>query len=605
MRWWSQPFAAEGSSTSEGIKNLLGRPDLDPLVVLVREAAQNSWDARRGDFVDFSIDVRRLGARAGAWQHLLLPEPDLLTGMRLAENLAPDSMVVRVSDRGTTGLGGPIRADLPLSPGTSPDFVSFIRNVGEPRDTALGGGTFGFGKGIFYGLSRSSTLIVRTRCLVEGAPQVRLMGAALGHSFDGATHRYTGRHWWGDVVDNVPDPLLDERAEQVAVELGLEPFEDDFGTDVLVLGADLGLIGEDDELRPRTPNEAAEMLASAILWHLWPKCTTRGTRHGMSFAVRTDEMALELPEPSTIAELLPFVQALHALDSDDSCEAFVTGPTTVGHYARADTIAPLRPTRTWLPLAAPFEGRAHHCALMRQAELVVKYVEGPVPIEEMLQYGAVFRASADADEHFAKSEPPTHDDWISRGLEPVARRIVHGTLVRVGKKLAALAPLGEGADADHSAALGALSGRLAPLIPTIGGGGAASHQRRPGREGSQPRLRPRARLVDEPAFRLTPSGPRIVATVEVDPWAQALDVTLVAQVLVEGGSPEGDAPDGGSRPEVLGWGLESSAEMELSTYGPLLRLPADAPRRWTVLVRPAADAVTGLAVTADERSEDS
>ncbi len=35
-----------GSMMSIGILNQLGRPNLDTLAVLVREAVQNSWDAR-------------------------------------------------------------------------------------------------------------------------------------------------------------------------------------------------------------------------------------------------------------------------------------------------------------------------------------------------------------------------------------------------------------------------------------------------------------------------------------------------------------------------------------------------------------------------------
>lgn len=74
-RWWSQPFAPEGSAAAEGIVKQLGRPALDPLTVLVREAAQNSWDARLSDgLVEFGIDVRVLGDDIGAWRSLLLPD---------------------------------------------------------------------------------------------------------------------------------------------------------------------------------------------------------------------------------------------------------------------------------------------------------------------------------------------------------------------------------------------------------------------------------------------------------------------------------------------------------------------------------------------------
>ena len=43
-------FSPTGNIASEGMRNQLGRPKLDRLAVLVREAAQNSWDAKAEDF---------------------------------------------------------------------------------------------------------------------------------------------------------------------------------------------------------------------------------------------------------------------------------------------------------------------------------------------------------------------------------------------------------------------------------------------------------------------------------------------------------------------------------------------------------------------------
>ncbi|WP_173041125.1 hypothetical protein [Phytohabitans flavus] len=44
-----------------------------------------------------------------------------------------------MSDRGTVGLGGPLRAGQRPSDSERPDFVQFIRNVGEPSDHEFGG----------------------------------------------------------------------------------------------------------------------------------------------------------------------------------------------------------------------------------------------------------------------------------------------------------------------------------------------------------------------------------------------------------------------------------------------------------------------------------
>src|SRR5699024_7625365 len=181
-RWWSQPFPPEGGQTAEGIKRQLGRPGLDEYAVLVREAAQNSWDARREDseVIDFSITLRRLDRTAKAWRDRFAPGTLSTEGMGLLDRMDSQSWVLTVSDRGTSGLGGPIRADERSRPGEVADFVQFIRNVGEPRDKSMGGGTYGFGKGIFYRISRAGVIIVDTLNDEEDERSRRLMGAALG-----------------------------------------------------------------------------------------------------------------------------------------------------------------------------------------------------------------------------------------------------------------------------------------------------------------------------------------------------------------------------------------------------------------------------------------
>lgn len=68
--WHSQTFPPEGASAAEGIRNQLGRPELDLLTILVRESAQNSWDARTGHAaVDYHLDLKIVSpAHAPAWR---------------------------------------------------------------------------------------------------------------------------------------------------------------------------------------------------------------------------------------------------------------------------------------------------------------------------------------------------------------------------------------------------------------------------------------------------------------------------------------------------------------------------------------------------------
>lgn len=154
--WSSQTFPPEGASAAEGVRNQLGRPELDLLTILVREAAQNSWDARRTDVpsVDFRLSIGAVSAaHLATWRDLLLRNAPLDGDLPLRRILRKsDIRTLSVSDRGTSGLGGPTRAD--VLHGDNHDFISFVRNIGEPRDKEFGGGTYGFGKGILSVVDR-------------------------------------------------------------------------------------------------------------------------------------------------------------------------------------------------------------------------------------------------------------------------------------------------------------------------------------------------------------------------------------------------------------------------------------------------------------------
>src|SRR5690606_26852557 len=114
----------------------------------------------REEPVDYRIDLGTVSpAHAAAWRDLLTCNAPSREHLPLRPSLnGPVIRVMTVSDRGTTGLGGPTRADSAVT--RNHDFVSFVRNVGEPRDNELGGGTYGFGKGVFYLVSQAGTILV-------------------------------------------------------------------------------------------------------------------------------------------------------------------------------------------------------------------------------------------------------------------------------------------------------------------------------------------------------------------------------------------------------------------------------------------------------------
>ncbi len=57
LELFSESVSPNGNIQAPGIINQLGRPNLDPITILVREAVQNSWDARANNnqTVNFSL----------------------------------------------------------------------------------------------------------------------------------------------------------------------------------------------------------------------------------------------------------------------------------------------------------------------------------------------------------------------------------------------------------------------------------------------------------------------------------------------------------------------------------------------------------------------
>jgi hypothetical protein len=160
----SETFPATGAVASEGVQNQLGRARLDRISLLVREAIQNSWDARAETGpVRFSLDSWVMTqAQHSALRNIVLHERAPATEIPHHVLQTGSVRVLTVRDEGTVGLGGPTRADLEAPDDPATDFVDFMRNVGQPPDHELGGGTYGFGKAAYYLASSVRAICVYT-----------------------------------------------------------------------------------------------------------------------------------------------------------------------------------------------------------------------------------------------------------------------------------------------------------------------------------------------------------------------------------------------------------------------------------------------------------
>jgi hypothetical protein len=461
---WAAPFAP-GVINADGLRKLLGASDHDALSLLVRETIQNSWDAARdsdgsallpGTTPYFGLSLRTLSKNQHAALSSMLGREEVrgLEGLnRVVKGDQP--MVLEIIDRNTKGLGGPIDNRKEVPQGQRTDFVDLVFNIGAPQGIDFGGGTFGFGKVATYALSSASTVIIASRPLEAGGKlgRLRLIGSAIGDSYAENGLRFTGRHWWGVTVDGTVAPLEGEEADSMAAAVfDAAPDTRTTGTTIMVLDPKLSeLPRHNSEATGLTPSEAVNRMVSALLWSAWPKLlrTPGDGAIPMDIEVLLEGRTVFIPNP---AETHPFIGFSHALqivrleqsknrrrsssarlELPKDPRLYVTREAVaefrtkrpdqvVGYAAVAETVnVPGTPRWEGDPLVSEsmgIIGAPHHLALMRQAELVVRYDSGPQHPDSAFgaSWGGAFRAESDVDADFAAAEPPTHDRWVSGGL---------------------------------------------------------------------------------------------------------------------------------------------------------------------------------------------
>jgi hypothetical protein len=584
---------------------------VDPLTVFVRETAQNSWDARLpGGPTTYRLELTTVSpTHRPAWERLLTPPPQAQPFLGVGRAVrTPNLRLLSVVDRGTKGLGGPTRADELAQ--DRRDWVSFVLNVGEKRDTFQGGGTYGYGKAVLYRLSQVGTILVYTR---TEEPDVgltsRLIGIALGDSFDSRERAdaearpFTGRHWWGDVQDGHVEPLTGTEADSVARSLGLRPFaEGESGTTLTVLDPDL----EDFE----DLDSAAQHLANTIAWQMWPIMLPERGDNRLAPAVVAGGRTFDVPDPARTYPLRMFVSAYRRLPTERGTTLECGNPRQrLGRFAlERAVVVPLSPDAvTQAAGYAGVDGDPHHVCLMRSPELVVRYHEGPVPGSVNKAYAGVFRADDELDDIYAASEPPTHDQWVHEQLTGHAKTFVRVTFTRLREQLSAFrAPTTTTTSTSGGVALGAASNFLGGLVaaafaepeglPTGGGpsgtggsrtGGGAPGGGREGRPSPVPRDRVRVSVVGEPRVEDRAGEVVVVQRFAVSgPGPIRLDARLSVATW-EG--REDEAPAGAARPTVRCWVTPTGEERIDSCV-------VASPSEVDLVIDPVPDTVTDIGV---------
>jgi hypothetical protein len=507
---YSEAYSATGGLAAIGVLNQLGRPDTEPLEVLVREAVQNSWDAKRPDASEIRVCIGRSILNESQISFLkdrVLVNPPPRLGLR--EQLVAGMRTLYFADFGTHGLAGPTRAD---RPGEPRDFVDFVRNIGQPPDKDFGGGSFGYGKAAFYIASAARTVVIDTLCEPEpGKFERRLLGCALGETFNVDGFPFTGRHWWGHIQDGIPEPITGVTAEEFADNLGLPSRSgvNGLGTTVLIIAPSVAIECDDGT------DSTMDFIADCLVWNFWPKMidTPGGVKRTMKFSLSDNGKTVRIPDARRHPRLRGFVEAMDRLreePTDAAADEFIIDTEIrslrparkLGRLVlQRGPVAPVDLPDRPVPRGARATASAvHHVALMRTPELVVTYLPGAVPAAGRMGYTGAFKCALDADDAFKTSEPPTHDDWIARAVvDKPSRSIVNIALDRIQAQCRVAAgynaavrdlsstdaiPLGEFADA------------LATLMPGFDGPGARRPATQPVSKKKKGRRAPGRREID-------------------------------------------------------------------------------------------------------------
>ena len=431
-----KPFDPSGDVYANSVTRTMKSQALSAWDMFTREALQNSWDARdqtsQKDGVTFAIDYVELNPEQVQTLDEEVFGGDYSGIPRLEEAFSSGQLsALCVSDSGTHGLRGPSVATAATDGPT--DFNSFIRNIGRSDTKEIAGGTYGFGKGVFFIASTVQTIVVYTRTTDEKGNRVnRLIAMANADDFFEDKVAYTGRHWWGEYAVEVTgadrtefaEPYTGKTADRIAAALGIDSYFNDersTGTTIMILEPDLSVQDQDGSTTETPQRTVMKQISHSLTRWAWPHMLDIDTgMDPIEFSVSYKREQIRIVPPKEDPAVKHFVSAY--------CEALgYTSPTPNKwehrFFGRIATIAASRPKKALgvlslidLTEAVPADRTlldrdiSSHVATMRKPRMIVEYYKAPESSTGK-PYCGVFIANDEADAVFARSEPAAHHQW--------------------------------------------------------------------------------------------------------------------------------------------------------------------------------------------------
>jgi hypothetical protein len=482
LHWYPKPFGP-GDTDGAGSKRTIGAPKVDLLNLLIRETAQNSWDARLmsdedGTVPRFEVRYRKLGPKVRdilQWNVFGRGSSDNLDLAGVLRD--PNLDALEISDRGTKGLGGPTTNEKPVNSDQVNNYARFVLTIGAPPTQRSSGGTYGFGKTASYLASRCSTIVIWSRFRDEGGDiRDRFLASAMGDSFTKDGRQYTGRQWWGvPAAEETEAELLrfEPAEEEDAKRLGEAVFESRFkagetGTSILILSP-----------KQNEEGELVELCAEAIGRNLWPKLDSEQDpgRRMQTSLLNGDEEIEVLPESEILTAQLECLKEIRSVQNGEEIGNPLIKIVEIRSRRPKALLGHLALTR--IPIfgqeRTAFDDALRGVTYMRSdAELVIKVEQFSAANSDDLPWLGIFKPTSDMDKYFADAEPPAHDSWDPAGVEdPTGRSYVNIALRRIKEEVKGyLAPDQTSNESIEGSSTGALSSSLANLAGAVPGGRA-------------------------------------------------------------------------------------------------------------------------------------
>lgn len=435
------------------VLKVLGKSSLFILDILIRESVQNSLDAvssKVKECIRFDFDIVEFESIDKILSGIGFLEKNgsdpLFTRLkqRIKEN---DPVLLILSDKGTTGLSGPVRrSDAKWnSPSDRKNFENLVYQLGQNHGTSGAGGSYGFGKSIYYRLSSAGLVMYYSRSR-EGE---RLAFNMISPEERKALSASTGISWWGELYKHkgteYSAPVIDsEKIGRILTQMGLikKRFgKTETGTLICIVAPDLRklLSGEEengtDSGGPElTTGEKIEKISklvqeAVIRWY-WPRLTVTdenrpgGNINPLKFFYRKQEVLLP-QQYKGLSELLRAAENSNngIAQNDNSLIKTVQIRHSYGN-AYLGTVA-------WQIIdMESSESHLNKIAMIRAPRMVV--FEIPVQIKPEKSVAAVFLVNSAAnvyagrestemqplDDAFRDCESATHSEWNYHDFPP-------------------------------------------------------------------------------------------------------------------------------------------------------------------------------------------